>query len=121
MAAQLRPRSYYEGEFDNYGCEDVQVEPRHDVTTEDVVNEWMQDDAYLRPAIETVVDTMGHRDALVSDFHGALIGHDGDRVVRALRLLMAIESKVKHELAEEAKFEAKRRNEVVGPDCGEKG
>lgn len=83
------------------------------VTTEDVVKEWMQDDTYLLPAIETVVDTMGHRDALVSDFHGAMVGHEGDRVGRALRLLLAVETKVKHELAEEAKFEAKRRNAEV--------
>jgi hypothetical protein len=80
------------------------------VTTEDVVNEWMQDDSRLLPAVETVVDTMGHRDPLVSDFHCALVGHDMDRVARALRLLLAIESKVKHELALEAVFEAKRRN-----------
>jgi hypothetical protein len=110
MAAQLQHARWY-----------AQVAALPEVTTEDVVNEWMHDDTRLREAIETVVDTMGHRDPLVSDFHCALVGHDGDRVVRALRLLLAIESKVKHELAEEAKFEAKRRNEVVGPDCGEEG
>lgn len=81
------------------------------VTTEDVVKEWMQDDEKLLEAIEIVTSTMGYAEALRCDFHGALIGHEGDRLVRALRLLTAIESKVHGELAYEARIEAKRRNE----------
>lgn len=80
------------------------------VTTEDVVNEWRKDDEKLLDAIECVIGTVGHHDALKCDIHGAMVGHEGDRVVRALRLLTAVESKVLHELAAEAKFEAARRN-----------
>lgn len=85
-------------------------EGQREWTTEAVVNEWMQDDTRLLEAIEIVTSTMGYAEALRCDFHGALIGHEGDRVVRALRLLTAIESKVHGELAYEARIEAKRRN-----------
>jgi hypothetical protein len=38
MAAQLRPRSYYEGEFDSYGRDDVQLADKRCEASESFYN-----------------------------------------------------------------------------------